>query len=127
MGRHWLFWDGDCGFCRRAVEWVRRRDTAGLFRIVPYQSAPRPPMTDDLAARCARAMHVVASDGRVYAAGRASLFVLERVGWPRLARGLARRPLVWGVELGYRLVARHRGRVSRWLPGRRGAGPACPR
>ena len=127
MPPHWLFWDGDCGFCRRSVDWVRRHDAKGSFRIVPYQDAPRPPMTDELAARCAHAMHVLTDDGRLHAAGRASLFVLERVGWPRLARVLAHPPLVWAVELGYRAVARHRGRVSRWLGRRAPDGPACPR
>jgi hypothetical protein len=72
-------------------------------------------MTDDLAARCARAVHVLGADGTRLAAGRASLFVLERIGFPRLARLLGRRPLVWGVELGYRIVARHRPFFARFF------------
>ncbi len=72
-------------------------------------------MTDSLAARCARAVHVLGADGTLLAGGRASLFVLGRIGWPRLARGLARPPLVWLVEAGYRLVARNRGFFGRFL------------
>jgi hypothetical protein len=72
-------------------------------------------MTDALATRCARAVHVITQEGAVLGAGRASLYVLEVVGWRTLARVLARRPLVWLVELGYRLVARHRGLVGRLL------------
>jgi predicted DCC family thiol-disulfide oxidoreductase YuxK len=34
---YWLFWDGDCGFCRRVVAWVTRRDAAQRIRAVPYQ------------------------------------------------------------------------------------------
>jgi hypothetical protein len=79
-------------------------------------------MTDELAARCARAMHVLTADEILLAGGRASLFVLERVGWPRLARILARRPLVWAVEAGYRVVASNRHRISRLL-GLRADGP----
>ncbi len=82
---------------------------------MPYQEAPRPPMTDVLAERCARALHVLAPDGTLLAGGRASLFVLERIGFPRLARLLRRPPLVWAVEWGYRLVARHRGVFTRVL------------
>ncbi len=82
---------------------------------MPYQEAPRPPMTDALAERCARALHVLAPDGTLLAGGRASLFVLERIGFPRLARLLRRPPLVWAVEWGYRLVARHRGVFTRVL------------
>jgi len=72
-------------------------------------------MTDPLAERCARAVHVLAPDGTLLAGGRASLFVLERIGFPRLARLLRRPPLVWAVEWGYRLVARHRGVFARVL------------
>ena len=83
---------------------------------MPYQTAPRPPMTDDLAARCERAVHVLGADGALLSAGRASLFVLERIGWhPGLARALGVPPLVWGVELGYRIVAANRPLFSRFF------------
>lgn len=73
-------------------------------------------MTDALAARCARAVHVLGPDGTLLAGGRATLFVLERIGWwPRLVRVLRRPPLVWGVELGYRIVARNRPFFARFL------------
>jgi len=84
---------------------------------VPYQTAPRPPMTDELAARCARAMHVLGPDGTLLSGGRATLFILERIGWPRLGQILGRCPLVWGVEAGYRAVAASRGWLSRLVPG----------
>ena len=72
-------------------------------------------MTDGLAARCERAVHVILPDGEILSAGRASLYVLDQVGWHALAAVLRRRPLVWLVEAGYRLVARHRGLLSRAL------------
>ena len=72
-------------------------------------------MTDALAAHCARAVHVLGPDGMVLTAGRASLFVLERIGFPRLARFLRVPPLVWLVELGYGIVARNRPFFARFL------------
>lgn len=72
-------------------------------------------MTDALAARCARAVHVLTPDGTLLAAGRACLFVLGKIGWPRLARVLALPPLVWLVEAGYWVVARNRPFFSRFL------------
>jgi hypothetical protein len=72
-------------------------------------------MTELLAERCARAVHVLGPDGTLLAGGRASLFVLERIGFPRLARGLRVPPLVWTVEAGYRLVARNRPFFARFL------------
>ena len=72
-------------------------------------------MTDSLAARCERAVHVLLPDGTTLAAGRACLFVLGHIGWCRLASILASRPLVWLVEAGYWLVARNRRRLGRLL------------
>ncbi len=78
-------------------------------------------MTDALAASCERAVHIILPDGEIVSAGRASLYALDQVGWHALAAVLRRRPLVWLVEAGYRLVARHRGLLSRVLgPGRSG-------
>ena len=69
-------------------------------------------MTADLV-KCAHAAHVLRPDGSLLAAGRASLFVLGRLGWPRLAFVLGLPPFVWLVELGYWFVARNRS----WLAG----------
>lgn len=66
-------------------------------------------MTEPLAERCARAVHVLTADGRALSGGRACLFVLATVGrWPRLVWLLAHRPFVWGVDVGYRIVAANR-------------------
>ncbi len=110
-----VLWDGDCGFCARCVDWALARGAAEAFQFLPYQVVPSPPMTPELAAACARAVHVLAADGRNSRAGRACLAVLERCGWRRTARLLRWPPWVWAVELGYRIVAANRGLVSRWL------------
>lgn len=115
-----LLWDGECGLCRRAVHWAERRDQGHAFRAVPYQQAPSPPMTPELRIACARAVHLLTSEGTVLRAGRACLWVLERTGHPLASRLLALPPLVWAVELGYWLVARNRRLASRLLF-RRGA------
>ena len=59
-------------------------------------------MTDDLARRCRRAVHVITPAGQTLVAGRASVCVLGVIGYPRLARlaGLPR-SFIWAVELGY--------------------------
>jgi predicted DCC family thiol-disulfide oxidoreductase YuxK len=116
MPRHLLLWDGACGFCRRAIEGIRRRDRDRRFEIVPYQEAPAPPMTPELAAACGKAFHVLTADGQMLRAGRASLFVLGETGHPWLARILGLPPMVWFVELGYVIVARNRAFFSRLLP-----------
>lgn len=110
-----VLWDGDCGFCQRSVEWARRRDADGEFCFVPYQLAPSPPVTPELARACAHAVHVVTADRRVLRAGRACLYVLGQLGWTRRAKLLQLPPLVWLVELGYRWVAAHRDLAGRLL------------
>jgi predicted DCC family thiol-disulfide oxidoreductase YuxK len=113
-GRHWLIWDGECGFCRRAVEWFARRDRRGLFRIVPFQECPTPPMTPRLRKQSQRAIQVITRQGKQRSAGRAVLFALQEIGWhPRLARLAQRPPFIWLVELAYWIVARNRPFFSR--------------
>jgi predicted DCC family thiol-disulfide oxidoreductase YuxK len=72
-------------------------------------------MTPTLRAACERAIHVVKANGTVLRAGRASLFILEQLGWGWLARILALPPFIWAVEWGYRLVADNRRFFSRFL------------
>jgi predicted DCC family thiol-disulfide oxidoreductase YuxK len=108
-----VLWDGRCGFCARCIAWAERRDRAGRLRFLPYQDAPTPPMSPRLHRACARAVHVVTPDGRVLRAGRAALDVLDQLGWHRTARLLAVPPLIWLVEVGYRVVADHRPFFSR--------------
>ena len=66
--------------------------------------------------RARRSVVVVTDRGEVLEAGRACLFVLHELGWhPRLVWLARRRPLVWLVEAGYRLVAGSRGLIGRLL------------
>ena len=73
-------------------------------------------MTPQLYEACRQAVHIVTAGGRVIKAGRASLFVLEQLGYPKwLIRPLTWPPLIWGVELGYWLVAHNRPFFSKFL------------
>ena len=116
-----VLWDGQCAFCRRAVEWAQRRDTGNTLQVLPYQQAPSPPMTPELKAACARAVHVLTPDGQMLKAGRACLYVLGEIGFRGLARLLSLPPLIWLVECGYWLVARNRALASKVLFRRRRA------
>jgi predicted DCC family thiol-disulfide oxidoreductase YuxK len=111
--RDLVLWDGDCGFCRRGIQWFAARDADDRLEMVPYQEAPSPPMTPELARKCARALYVVHPDGTMTRAGRAILYMLGAIGHPVWARVLAWPPMVWAVELGYWLVARNRHVASR--------------
>ncbi len=117
MEKHLILWDGDCEFCRRTILIIRGKDRQGLFTDSPYQSAPSPPMTPELTAACERAAHVITADGKTLRAGRASLFILERIGWGWFARLLALPPMIWFVEIAYRIVAQNRPLFARLIFG----------
>ena len=108
---HWLIWDGECSFCRQCVEWVRSRDRDTVFRVIPFQNAPSPPMTSEMYERSRRTVQVVLPDGRAIEAGRAVAFVFEKLGYIRLAGLMTARPFMPLTEWCYRWVARNR----RWL------------
>lgn len=117
MEKNLILWDGDCEFCRRIIAHVRLKDRRGAFADSPYQSAPSPPMTPHLAAACERAVHLVTAEGRTIRAGKACLFILERIGWGWFARLLSLPPLIWGVEAAYYIVARNRPLFARLIFG----------
>jgi predicted DCC family thiol-disulfide oxidoreductase YuxK len=64
-------------------------------------------MTAALFEACKRALHVVRPDGSTVRAGRATLLILELLGF-RTARVLTHAPFVWMVECVYRIVASNR-------------------
>jgi predicted DCC family thiol-disulfide oxidoreductase YuxK len=121
-----LIWDGECGFCRNALHWMLRLDHSGQFQPVPFQELPSPPMTPALRRQAERAVQVITPEGQQISGGRAVLFVLQQVGWhPMLVQLVSRRPFVWVVDLGYRIVARNRSLFSRFLfrgQGKQGCG-----
>ncbi len=72
-------------------------------------------MTPVLYAACKDAIHVVEANRTAHRAGRACLFILDGLGWHRVARFLAVPPFIWLVELSYRIVAANRPLFSRYL------------
>ena len=73
-------------------------------------------MTPQLREQSRQAVQVITAGGAQLSGGRAMLFILEEIGWhPTLARIAQRRPFVWLVELGYKLVARNRPFFDRLL------------
>lgn len=72
-------------------------------------------MDDALRAACRDAIHVITADGKLLRAGRAAMYVLERIGWGAFARFLTYPPMIWFVELGYWIVARNRKFFSKFM------------
>jgi predicted DCC family thiol-disulfide oxidoreductase YuxK len=117
-----ILFDGVCPLCNTGADWVRARDRAGNFDLLPYQApgvAARWPDLDP--ARLAEEMHVVTADGRALRGADAAARVLRRLpGWGWLGWLLGARALAPFARPAYRWVARRR----RFLPGAPGR---CPR
>jgi predicted DCC family thiol-disulfide oxidoreductase YuxK len=112
---HLVLWDGDCGFCGRAIAWLQQNDRQHCFRFFKYQEAPSPPMTPELYRACREAVHVIDREGSIRRGGKATLFILEQEGWGSIARILSLPPLIWLVEMLYRVVATNRSFISRFF------------
>ncbi len=114
-----LVFDGDCGFCTSAKDWLVARADVDA---VPHQWADLTALGLDAAA-AARRIHVLGDDvpGGHLSGGRAAAWLLRQArgpGWRALGAVLGAPVLRWGTELGYRLVAANRHRLP-------GGTPAC--
>jgi predicted DCC family thiol-disulfide oxidoreductase YuxK len=106
-----LLYDGDCGFCRRQVERLRTR-VGDAVAFQPFQSA-----TDRAGipeSNLSRAVHLIDADGRVSSGAEAVFRTLAAGKRNSLWLWMYRRVPGFApiAELGYRWVARHRGRLS---------------
>lgn len=110
--RHLVLWDGDCGFCRRSVEWLAAQDKRGALEFKPYQSVELAP---SLKESCSHSVHVIKADGEVIRAGRAMMFCglhTRFSGWARIAMWPIFLPF---IEIGYKFIASNRMLVSKVL------------
>jgi predicted DCC family thiol-disulfide oxidoreductase YuxK len=108
MQRWTLIYDGDCRFCRRQVERLRRSDRRGCIETVPFQTADLARFGIEREA-VEQAMHLVAPTGRVWRGAEAA-----RETFRLLPSG---RPLVWLLNVPGAMFAAER--VYRWVARRR--------
>jgi predicted DCC family thiol-disulfide oxidoreductase YuxK len=123
-----VLYDRDCGLCTATARALRRWDRHDRLDLLPLQDAGR---SDDPAIAAAGrdlplsgALHVLdEATGAISAGGDAALAIAAVLPGGLIVRPLrAIPPIRWIVGLGYRIVARNRHRIGRWL---RLEGPAC--
>jgi predicted DCC family thiol-disulfide oxidoreductase YuxK len=86
-----------------------------VFTTSSFQDTPSPPMTPVIEAAAGDSVQVLTNDGRKLQAGRAVLFNFWELGFRRTTWLLGLPPILWVVELVYRVVANHRRLFSRFL------------
>jgi predicted DCC family thiol-disulfide oxidoreductase YuxK len=108
-----VLYDGDCGFCRRSVEWALKRDRNHVLTAETIQSPTGERLLADLTPeQRLREAHVIHDDGRRESGGAAARAVLNALPSTRgLARVVSVSPGL--TERGYRFVANHRGLFGR--------------
>lgn len=72
-----LIYDGECGFCRQAVELVRRWDREHRLAALPFQDQARVAGFGLPLPALAAAMHLVLPDGTVFAGADAAPQILR--------------------------------------------------
>lgn len=111
-----LLYDGECPICRREVRWLRRADREGRIAWVDISAADFRPETYGLdQAAVQGVLHAILPDGRVARAMDAVRAAYAAVGKRRLVA-----PTGWPIlrhvfDALYRLFARNRHRIGRWL------------
>ena len=105
-----LIYDGECPFCLKQIERIKRRDTEASFEYVPRQT----PGLDERFPRLAEGdfdsgMRLIQPDGIIHVGADAVYHIARRLpGWRRLA-WLYRLPGLHGLaRLAYGWVAAHR-------------------
>lgn len=112
-----LAYDGECGLCRRAMDWVQRRDRWGLVVAFPIQNAELLRVAPELAGRPLHLeIHGVDTFTReVYAGADLIIHVLDRLPRWRFVAPLLRIPglpslgqrlYLWAAARRYRRTGR---------------------
>lgn len=109
-----LIYDGECEFCRRWMDWIRKQDLHQKITFIPCQSEERKKLFPQISEeKCLNAMHVVLPTGQIFAGADAIpriLYILPGWTW---SVTLFRIPGVLLIARPvYRLIARKRHGLS---------------
>lgn len=123
-----LLFDSECPFCKREVDWLKRRDRRQQLATVDIAAPGFDPARYGLTAERVHArLHGVAADGTVVE-GMAAV----RASWSAVGLGWVMAPTGWPIlrfafDLGYRVFARYRVPLGRWFGRRCDADRCTPR
>lgn len=105
-----VYYDGLCGLCDRAVQFLLARDRAARLRFAPLQGATARAAVPEALRTPPLATLVVVRDGEVLTRSAAALAALRAIGgaWAMVSRVLGLVPPAIR-DAGYDAIARRRG------------------
>ncbi len=111
-----VLYDSECGFCKWVLAALLRRDRAARLRPLALQRPEAEALLADLPpAERLVSWHLVSPGGERRSGGDAIPALLRLLpGGRAVAAAFARFPRA--TDRGYRWVAEHRSRLSRWVP-----------
>ena len=109
-----ILWDGECGFCRRAVDWILARDRSGRMKAQPFQEALAW-LPAEVVELSNQQVHVLDPDGHFWGGGDAVIKALSLAGLSWVALVLALPGASAANALAYRAVAQRREMFSKFL------------
>jgi predicted DCC family thiol-disulfide oxidoreductase YuxK len=117
MQRLYVLYDGRCGLCRVARQWLERQETLVELEFLAAGSFEAARLFPTLAdTDRPEELIVVSEEGGVYRGGHAwimCLYALE--DYREWAEWLSSPALLPLARQGFAMLSEHRGRISRWL------------
>lgn len=109
-----MLYDGDCGFCERAVARWKRVTGEHIFYLSYQEVRARFPQVSEAA--CKEAVRLILPDGRIFAAAHAVYKAFALAGKYRFLHWCYHHlPLFgWFSEFGYHLIGHHRMLFSKF-------------
>ncbi len=110
-----VVYDGECPFCLKQVERMKRRDTAGAFEYAPRQSEGLEQRFPKLAEGDFNSgMRLVNRDGSIEVGADAVYQIARRLSGWKLVAWLYRVPVLKSIfRSGYGLVAKYRYKLAK--------------
>ncbi len=111
---HLLFYDGECGLCDHAVQFVLRMDKNEVFVFAPLQGETAKKYLKDLPEEVIEADSLILfenfqqSDAKLFIYGKGAFRILWLLGGGWILLGWISFLPSWVYDWGYRLVARYR-------------------
>lgn len=110
-----ILWDGDCGFCARSLDWVKRQKIEGEFLYLSFHDAAAAQWREKIGVgKLEKAMHVVDEEGKISAGADGFRVMLSQMPrWKWLAAIMALPGIRHLCRAGYRWVAANRSRLGK--------------